>query len=366
MKKKKHYAAFLSFASPDTELVTCLRALLRQLKKDAFFSPQSLQELAKTKTEGWRRKIIAAVHDSECFVPIYTRHSLRREWVLYESGVADAYKLHRLPARAASVSPSEIEDLPSPGAFVYNLSDKDHLARLITNICVHDGDDEAVVKPTVYKLVHSSPLADEILKLAQTRWVFIAGNYPDNAASPNSGINWFTNREQYLERLKNFCVTLTEVLLDEGFSVSACPQVDAVGMHVIDRAVSYLDNIQHPAHVDFAIGGIHPIDREAREKGLSETARRKWHDHIMEFRKSYLANQEWIILIGGNEGTKEEHEAAKKSKVKVLTIPCFGGIASTLPSNKADMIKGACAHCIERQGLCDLKDIQNIVSVLKG
>jgi len=364
--QKKKYVAFLSFAHPDKELVTCLRNLFRQLNKDAFFSPQSLQELPKTKTKEWRRKIIDAVRDSVCFVPIYTRHSLRREWVLYESGAADAYKKQRFPARSASVSPSEIEDLPSPSDFVYDLSDKNQLAQLITNVCVHDGDDEGMIRPRVHNLVLTSPLADELCKLARTRWVFVAGNYPDNAALPTSGINWFTNRADYLERLKRFCGMLTEALLERGFSICACPQVDAVGMHVTAQAVAHLDNIHHPSHVEFAIGGIYPIDREARKTELSETARRKWRDHIMEFRKSYLANQEWLILIGGNEGTKEEHDAAKETKVKVMTIPCFGGMAASLHAKATDSVKGPCGHCIKRNGQCEVKDIQQIVTVLSG
>ena len=363
MPQQHTYAAFLSFAYPDKELVKCLSNLFKQVGKDVFFSPQ---ELPKAKTEEWRTSIKDAIRESTCFVPIYTRHSLRREWVLYESGVADACKLLRVPARAASVSPLEIEDLPNPGAFVYDLSDKELLAKLIIKVGVHDGEDEAEFTTKVYNQVLSSPLADRIAQLSRTRWVFIAGNYPENAALPNSGIDWFTNRQEYLDRLKKFCEMLTDELLDQGFSVCACPQVEAVGMHVTARAVEYLGNVDHPAHVDFAIGGIHPIDREARKSGLSETAIRKWLDHIMEFRKSYLSNQEWLILIGGNHGTKEEYDAARDSKVKVITIPCFGGTAATLYSRDTDPVKGPCARCEKRQGLCDSKSVQQLVTALKG
>jgi hypothetical protein len=264
------------------------------------------------------------------------------------------------------VSPSEIEDLPNPGAFVYDLSDKDLLAKLITHVCVLDGEDEADFKTTVLNLVQSNPLAERISRLARTRWVFVAGNYPDNAAQPDSGIEWFTNRQEYLDRLKKFCEMLTETLLDQGFSVSACPQVEAVGMHVTTKAVDYLDNVEHPEHVDFAIGGIHPIDREARKSSLSETAKKKWLDHIMEFRKSYLSNQEWLILIGGNQGSKEEYEAARKSKVKVVLIPCFGGTAANIHSGLANQLKGPCVGCQKHQGLCDARSVQQIVSALKG
>ena len=326
----------------------------------------SIQELPKARTREWRSKIIEAIRHSACFVPIYTRHSLRREWVLYESGIADACKLHRLPARVASVSPSEIADLPSPGAYVYDLSEKDLLARLIINVCIHDGEDEGIITPKVYNVVQESPLAERICQLSRTRWVFVAGNYPENAALPNSGLNWFTTRQEYLDRLKRFCEMLTEILFDKGFSVSASPQVEAVGMHVITKAVDYLDNVKHLPHVDFAIGGIHPIDREARKSSLSETARRKWLDHIMEFRKSYLSNQEWLVLIGGNEGTNEEYDAAKKSKVKIMPIPCFGGTAAIIYSRASEDITGPCVHCAKRNGLCETREIEQIVLALKG
>lgn len=363
-RNTKKYAAFLSFAYPDKDLVDYLRSLFQQLNKQVFYSPQSLQESLKAKPKGWRRKIIDAVRDSACFVPIYTRHSLRREWVLYESGVADAFRKQRFPARSASVSPTEIEDLPGPGDFVYDLSDKDQLAQLITNVCEQDGDDRGTVQPKVFNVVHNSPLAEAVCKLARTRWVFVAGNYPDNAAQPSSGINWFTNRADYLERLKRFCEMLTESLLEGGFSVCACPQVDSVGMHVTAKAVAYLDDTDHPPHVDFAIGGIYPIDRDARNRALSETARRKWHNHIMEFRKSYLSKQEWLVLIGGNEGTREEHDAAKKAKVKVIAIPCFGGMAASLHAKTTDSGREPCGRCTKRNGLCDAKEIRQIVTTL--
>jgi hypothetical protein len=366
MRKTKKYAAFLSFAHPDKELVMCLKNLFRQLDKEVYFS---LQELPKAnKSKEWRKTIIDSIRNSSCFITIYTPHSLKREWVLYESGIADAFKIQRLPARVSSVLPSEIEDLPNPGAFVYDLSDKDSLANLITKVCVIVGEEESSYALEVLNVVHNSPLAERIYHLSRTRWVFIAGNYPDNAALPTSGLNWFTTREDYLDRLKKFCKMLTETLLREGFSVSACPQVEVVGMHVISEAVAFLDDVagQHPMHVDFSIGGIHPIDREARNSSLSDTAKRKWIDHIMGFRKSYLSNQEWLILIGGNEGTKEEYAAAKASKIKIMTIPCFGGISATIHSKATFKLKGPCAHCIKRDGTCDHNDIMNIVLALKG
>ena len=85
----------------------------------------------------------------------------------------------------------------------------------------------------------------------------------------------------------------------------------------------------------------------------------------MEFRKSYLRDQEWLLTIGGSEGTMEEYTAAKDCKVKVLPIPCFGG--SSLDNWKK--IKAAtgcpCKGCQHNPKACMDTCIKEIVSYLK-
>ena len=363
MNPQKKYVAFLSFADPDRELANSISNLLSELGQRAYFAPL---DLPKTGTPEWRRAIISAIQNSCTFLPIYTRHSLRRPWVLYESGVADASKLPRFPARVSSVSVSDIDYLPSRDALCYDLSDIDSLADLLTNVCLQKGVTREEISPRVHRVLDSMEnTIKKIITLSKIRWVFIAGNFARDASQPDSGIKWYTTQADYEARLKDFVETLTETLLCREFSISACPQVPAVGRHVTNKALSCLDSKHYLAPADFKIGGIYPIDREAREITLSEGAKRKWLGHLLSFRKTYLADQEWLIVIGGNVGTSEEYEAARECGVKVFPIPCFGGTAASIADPERNLLAEPCRSCQRRDGLCGSEGIAKVVEYLE-
>ncbi len=361
-EKEEEYAAFLSFADPDRDFVKLIHDLFWQLKVRTYFAPE---QLPKAGSPEWRKQIIREIQNSYSFVPIYTRHSINRPWILYETGLADANGLPRYPARVSSVPIADIDYLPGPGAFTYDLFDKNSLAQLIINVCLSKGGDKDKVTAKVNSIVETSTFTKQIITLSKTRWVFIAGNFPTNAALPDSGIEWLTTKEDYKTRLKDFVEVLTETLLDQGFSIAACPQVSAVGMNVINKAVSCLDSKDYVGPVDFRISGIYPIDREAREITLSASAKKKWLDHIMSFRKSYLIDQEWLIVLGGNQGTREEYLAAEASKLNIFSIPCFGGTAESICGEKSTDIGEPCRSCTKRDGLCGRDGITKIVEYIE-
>ncbi len=87
-------------------------------------------------------------------------------------------------------------------------------------------------------------------------------------------------------------------------------------------------------------------------------------DHIVLFRKTYLANQEWLIAIGGNLGTQEEYEAARDCGVKVVSIPCFGGTAASTATSAVDGMLAPCKTCTKRDGMCSQQTIEEIVASL--
>jgi hypothetical protein len=103
MRKQARYAAFLSYADPDKSLVQELAKLFGQFNEQVFFAKVNLP---MSGTPEWRRAIAEAVKESASFVHICTRHSLRRPWVLYESGVADACAIPRFAARVSNVARS--------------------------------------------------------------------------------------------------------------------------------------------------------------------------------------------------------------------------------------------------------------------
>jgi hypothetical protein len=363
MAESESYDAFLSFADPDRDLVETIHDLFWLMQKRTYFAPKDLQEAKTTK---WRKQIRLAIQNSKAFVPIYTRHSIGRPWVLYESGLADARDLLRFPARVSSISVSEIEDLPSDSAFCYDLSNRENLASLITNVCSNGTTNRDEIAAKVQRKVMTSDLAKKVLTLSKKRWVFIAGNRPDDISQHDSGVDWFTTQSDYENRLRNFSEILTECLLDQEFSISACPQVPTLGKHITQKALNCLGSREYGEHIEFKISGIYPIDRDAREITLLETAKKKWLEHILSFRKTYLSNQEWLVIIGGTLGTQEEYEAACDCKVKVFAVPCFGGTARKIFEKEKLTRHHPCDKCDRKDGSCRKEDIALITSYLKG
>lgn len=364
MGRTKKYTAFLSFADPDRDLAESLHTLFLHLDHQTYFAPRVL---LKTGSPEWRSEIIKGVHSSCCFVPILTRHSIQRPWVLYESGIADSFNLKRYPARVSSVSISDIEYLPSPGVLVFDLFVKESLIQFVASVCMSRRDQTRPdVTARVREAVMSAPdLVKKIINLSKTRWVFIAGNSPNVEKQLRAQVPWFTSKPLYEARLKDFVTILTETLLDNGFSISACPQVPSVGLNVINTAAHYIASRSYTEPLDYRISGIYPIDRDTRASNLSEMAKKQWLSHIMVFRQSYLQDQEWLILIGGNAGTREEYLAAKQCKVKIVPIPCFGGSAQALWDQEVPDKKNPCKSCTTKDGSCGKKCIDDIIRFIK-
>ena len=105
------------------------------------------------------------------------------------------------------------------------------------------------------------PLQREILNLAKVRWVFVAGNTPNDESTLRADLKWYTNKVDYEARLRQFAVSLAGSLLGDGFSIAACPQVGSVGLHVINTTADLLSSKAFPDPVDYRISGIYPIDR---------------------------------------------------------------------------------------------------------
>jgi len=363
MKRKRKYVTFLSFADPDRELARLLSQLFAQTSAYVYFAPD---DLPKAGTPEWRKEIISAIKQSSSFLPIYTRHSLRRPWVLYESGVADSVGLHRFPARVSSVSPVDIDYLPTHDAFYYDLSDTGSLAQLVVNVCSRAGGDRDTLSGRVEReFSEHAETVKRIREMAKTRWVFIAGNTAKGASEPGSGVTWYSTQSDYEARLRDVVEMLTETLLESGFSIAACPQVHAVGRHVTRKALDCLASKHYDQPVEFKIGGIHPIDREAREIQLTDSAKKKWLEHILAFRITYLSDQEWLLVVGGNEGTGEEFAAAQRCGLKVFAVPCFGGTGRQIHDTSGCDADSPCGRCQGRDGMCGAEGVRKIVDWLK-
>jgi hypothetical protein len=342
MRKGIKFVAFLSYADPDRSLVQCLAELFQKLGERVFFATKNLSESGSPK---WREEIAAAVRDSACLVHISTRHSLRRPWVLYESGIADAYGVTRVCARVSNVVIRGMIELPGPEAYVYNLFETEHLKNLVVKVIhVAQGGDRDKVEHRVAQAFGEIRAVKNTVKriccLARTRWAFIAGNLPRGARRDMGGA------------LKAFVRELANALLNSGLNIVSCPQVKPVGLVAARLAVDW--GLRPDCDREtYRLGGIYPVDRMARTQDVSDEARKKWLEHLMTFRRSYLEDVEWLIVVGGNEGTFEEYEAASNlGGIRVVAIPCFGGAAAKIAQKNRRSVAPNCRDCKGRRGSC--------------
>ena len=175
---------------------------------------------------------------------------------------------------------------------------------------------------------------DKIINLSKSRWIFIAGNLPYNKDKLLNENKYFKNSEDILkEKIQNFVCELTMGLIHNNFNVASCPQVEDVGRVVsstyLETRKKYTD-----LNTDYRIGGLYPVDMFTRETTHPDTEiLENWKHHLNNFRKSYLAYVEWLILIGGGTGTREEFDAAQKINTKILLVPFFWGTSMDLWKN---------------------------------
>jgi len=374
MARRKHYIAFLSFSEPDRPLAEAIKGLFSQLQEQVFFAPTQLPQAGPA---NFPDAIISGIMASHCFVPVYTVHSLKRPWVLYESGLADSLELPRFPVRVVNVTPEEItRTVPSrTQPHYFAVYEKNELVEFAINVCLskHPKREQKKFRRFYKERVESELAANvyarQILSLAKQRWVFIAGNTPRGTYQKKYTLKWAAiGTKNYNPRLRAFVKRLTVALLNDGFSLCSCPQVQPVGEVVAAEAAKWLakHNGRSSNFSDYRIGGIYPVDLRTRESRWPKDARDLWLKRLMDFRRSYLADQEWLILIGGSEGTQEEHKAAKNlNDVRVFSIPCFGGAARKVWNNLKPRHKGPCRDCSKMNGQCTPNNFAGIIEYLK-
>jgi hypothetical protein len=317
---------FISYAEPDTPLAQALVNLLGELRIDCYYAPTSVPEGASS---NWPQEIInKGIRRSNCFIFVCSPNSLSRPWVLFELGAAAGFRKKCLYACVQGIRDAEIESIPHVGQYYhFRLNKEVELAALLAHVGHAMREDENVFRVKINRLfTHPRKPLQDVMSLSAQRWVFIAGNAPKpkQRFAPAARM-----------RLRVFVRSLTEELLQKEFSIAACPQVTAVGKIALDTAQA--SAAVRGGHVDYEIGGLYPVDREVRKNPMgTRRAQSKWQEHLIAFRKSYLEKHEWLVLIGGADGTKEEHEAfdgvnkVRHKQDRIYPIPCFGGYAREL------------------------------------
>src|SRR4030042_1247146 len=361
----RQYTAFISHASEDVAIVKNIETLFEKMGHHVFYAPITLKEKAG---DEWIKQVINGMKNSTCIIPIYTRNSIRKPWVIYELGVADAFGLPKYPAMVAEVS---VDEASTPGKQVqaFKLFDTDDLIDLFTNVVnlqENPSNNERMRDSIKVRTTHllRCDETNEIIKLAKTRDVFIAGNVP--VYIEKKGISkkeTIMTESEFQEKAKIFLPRLTRRLLEHGFSISSCPQVKRVGNVVTTEAIAWITKNQQPTD-RYKIGGIYPIDNALRELDVDDRFKEIWESQLLEFRKWYLEPQEWLLILGGNDGTKEEYSAARQLNVKVFPLRCFGGAGRALWNTHEELQRPPCNGCKQLDGNCSDQAIDALIKTL--
>lgn len=351
METDKKYIAFLSYADTDKELAKAISRLFQSLKEEVFFASESLDR--RDGGVEWRKSLINAIKRSHCFIPIYTRHSIRRPWIMFESGAAEAYGLKRFPARVAGVALEDIESI-GKDVQVYRLHELESLTQLCINVCLAKPGNcsEDFIRSTLPEIIKKNRYAKSILELSKIRWIFIAGNQPQEIDSQISFLPHFRSKLQYLDELQKYVEALTLELIKEGFGIASCPQVDAVGRVVSTKYFQYTtENPKEKAH--YRIGGFYLRESPELEGKMQEL----WWQQISKFRKSYLKDVDRLVVIGGGSGTQQEYQAALELGIKIALVPFFGGTAYQLWFNSNIDRRRPYDRWIEKKGVLPSREL---------
>jgi len=329
MSRRRKYAAFFSFADVDRALVSELKSLFDVIHVPTYFAPEDLPEAG---SPHWKSAIRRAVGESECVVRVFTRNSVRRPWPVYETGVADALDRTVFFARVAALPYSAIKEVtPGKEGYVYNLHDAKQVVNLVLAVCQRylSGRSYKDSRAGFRAALKASQHLEGVVCRARVRSVFIAGSLPVSGIVSLSVPNSTAKRPA--KRIAALTADVTRMLLDAGFTVGSCPEVPDVGAVAAREATRWIaENVQRECE-RYRIGGLYPIDRSTRESDYSAAQKRHWEHFLADFRRSYLRDYEWLLVIGGNQGTMEEFDAALDIKtLKVCSIPAAGGTGSTI------------------------------------
>lgn len=329
-KPRKKYAAFISCASSDRLLAIAVKMMLDRLGLTVFVGDQDLRNLARS---DWSAEIVAAIHASSSFLVIATQHGMNRKWVDFELGVAAGDGLPLYGATVATTARRDLNQLPGPQLLGYRLHDADELAQLLQAIGKAHGKEfpTAVVHDTA-----KSPEGLRVLTLARVRRVFIVGSPPRNcqifnrlelAPQYHDGLSIVADDREPARReeaLGRIATDVTRELLENGFHVRTCPDVPCVGESV--AAAVYAWAARDPATVRerYSRGGVYNLEQQRPSKPEERTA---FEEHIKEQRDFDLRNVDYLLILGGNEGTRDEFRAALRLGIKIIAIPSTGGTA---------------------------------------
>jgi hypothetical protein len=328
-KRGKKMKMFISHSQRDKEVATMFQKVFEEFGE--YWMPQTDVEVFlssnfsndQRKTDQWKANFEKNLEESSVFVVLVSPKSLNSRWVQYETGYVSAKNASRETCGEKKID-----------VFQIGIGGVSPEACLLSDTYMQSIDGfESIIKlcTTIFNV--SDKLAkgwyrgnresiEDLLMRCTERCVYFVGSEPKSELGKGE---W---RQAFVDNfLKNLTTELLEPKDEEfkkqkkQFKVSSFPSVDEVGKKVFIAAIT-------TNHADkYEVAGLYGFDKKPEDKDLEKLDEKTWKETLNKYRELYLKNKSSMIIIGGNNHTKDEYEVAKNlGHIEVFPIPCMGGL----------------------------------------
>lgn len=286
---------------------------------DVFLSSDI--SIEQRKTDLWKENFEKNLEESSVFVVLISSKSLNSRWVQYETGYVSAKNASRTPDKKIRIyqigigGVSEKECLLMD-TYMKKIEDYESIVKICTDIFE--------VPPVLARgwYIINRQVVEDLLIRCTERCVYFVGSVPKNV-SDSDKVKWNSFTGHFLKKLTKELLAPEDEKLSQQkirFKVASFPSVDEVGKNVFITAIS-------TNHADkYEVAGLFGFDKKPDDKDLERLDEKTWKETINRYRELYLKNKSSMIVIGGNNHTKDEYEVAKKlGHIELFPIPCMGG-----------------------------------------
>lgn len=286
---------------------------------DVFLSSDI--SIEQRKTDQWKVNFEKNLEESSVFVILISPKSLNSRWVQYETGYVSAKNASRTTDEKIRIYQIGIggvaeEECLLSDTYVKNIEDHESIIKICTDIF----EVSPVLARGWYKI--NRQVVEDLLIRCTERCVYFVGSIPKDVSD--------SDKEEWKSFAGNFLKNLTKELLAPKneelrrlklrFKVASFPSVDEVGKKVFITAIS------NNCADKYEVAGLYGFDKKPDDKDLEKLDEKTWKETLNKYRELYLRNKSSMIVIGGNNHTKDEYEVAQKlGHIEIFPIPCMGG-----------------------------------------
>jgi len=318
---------FISHSTADGYLSKAISQFIEEeLNLSVYLAEESLGQVSSD----WRKELIEKIKACKCFIPIITKNSLNRPWVMFESGAAAIQEKPFFVLTTSKETQVDLMGYPKGNDFNYDISTKKIFKKFINALYYEfNGKD---IPRNFLQYLEDRDIFKEILKSASQRRIFIGGSFPDTEYK-----HAIKTGQTQKKGLQLIIEQITTELLKRGYKIASCPDVRYVGKMVAETVLDWCQENNKRWQDHYEISGDIFYLRDDLDDADGDKLRQMILDGFKASRREYLKSQDVILFIGGNNRTFIEYEVAQElDNIKICAIPFFGGTSLKIFEEQKD------------------------------